>query len=309
MTETPNSSAKADDSNTPPLELVDDVTGYVGSTRFGAIVADLLGRETPFSDETVRGWVRKGLLKVASTNGRGRLFNPAHAPAVAQNLPQPKHGGARRNAGRKKKHGTTDGAPLSQEMKKAAEAREALDAIKQRIDDEHDPDPDKAVHVSELLGFTRDELRAILAVFGTGHHGLSPAKVGLLKDLVELQYKEKRLAVENGELVKKSEIIDAVRKSHAPVVEMLDQLPSSLTNELAPRVWITDVQVDRLLSMVYATLERLGVDPKHPEAIAMLDTLRAELRRPESLMATMRAIIGTAVDSARRGLVEESMSH
>lgn len=290
---------------TPKLTLADDLTGLVGPTRIAELVAEYQGRETPYSDQSVRNWVKKGYLKPAGSNKRGKLYNPAHVPAIAQNLPSPKHGGARRNAGRKKQVESTDNAPLTKEMKKAAEARDAAEAFLERIKNHEEPPPDEAVHVSELLGFTRQELRAILAMYGVREHSISPAKVDLLNKLLDLKFKDQRLEKENGELVEKSAMIDAIKDTHRPVVEMLSQLPATLLSELNPWVWLNQAAVNAVMSRVNAALSELGLDQSNETVRAMLDTLRADISRPPSLDATLRALIDRTVDHARRTLVDD----
>ena len=303
--------------------VADPAEGLVGPKTFGKLVAEKQGRTDehgackPYTSQSVTNWVNRGACSVAHEDQRGRFYNPAHAATVAENIPAPSRGGARRGSGRKAKHtqktasSRTQGdlktgseAPLAQEMDKAAKAKTAIEAFLQRVKDDEQVDPSDAVHVSELLNITRQEFRAVLAVYGTKEYGMSPAMMGVLDRWLDDRAKEMRFQREAGELIKKDDMIAAIHASQAPVVEMLSALPVKVTETIAPHCWVSESTTDSLIAMLYHMLGELGIDRKDPEVVATLDEIRTMLARPAPLEATLRTLIAGAVDGARTTLVQ-----
>ena len=303
--------------------VADPAEGLVGPKTFGKLVAEKQGRTDehgackPYTSQSVTNWVNRGACSVAHEDQRGRFYNPAHAATVAENIPAPSRGGARRGSGRKAKHtqktasSRTQGdlktgseAPLAQEMDKAAKAKTAIEAFLERVKDDEQVDPSDAVHVSELLNITRQEFRAVLAVYGTKEYGMSPAMMGVLDRWLDDRAKEMRFQREAGELIKKDDMIAAIHASQAPVVEMLSALPVKVTETIAPHCWVSESTTDSLIAMLYHMLGELGIDRKDPEVVATLDEIRTMLARPAPLEATLRTLIAGAVDGARTTLVQ-----
>ena len=312
--------------------VADPAEGLVGPKTFGKLVAEKQGRTDehgackPYTSQSVTNWVNRGACSVAHEDQRGRFYNPSHAATVAENIPAPTRGGARRGSGRKKtkagnKTGSKTGlkaglkaglkdnqagseAPLAQEMDKAAKAKTAIEAFLERVKDDEQVDPSDAVHVSELLNITRQEFRAVLAVYGTKEYGMSPAMMGVLDRWLDDRAKEMRFQREAGELIKKDDMIAAIHASQAPVVEMLSALPVKVTETIAPHCWVSESTTDSLIAMLYHMLGELGIDRKDPEVVATLDEIRTMLARPAPLEATLRTLIAGAVDGARTTLVQ-----
>lgn len=290
-----------------PLELVDDITNLVGATRLGELVATIQGRETPYSSETVRNWVKQSKATPVTSDGRGKLFDPAHAETIAENVGTASRGGKRRNSGRRKKHtddeSSPDNAPLAKEMKTADDGITAVQSFIDRVKNQETVEPAEAVHVSELLNITRTEMAAVIAAFGVKEYALSPAQMSVLQSWLDARIKAQKFDKESGDLVKKDTVVRAVRDSHGPVVELLESLPQTLTGSLSPHSWIKASDVDRLLSMVHSTIQGAGVEVRDPAIVAMLDELRASLARPASHEATVRAVVRTAIESLLTDLV------
>jgi len=301
---------------TPPpdesLRLADD-SGLVGPKVFGELVAREQGRvemvgddevTKPYSSQSVINWVKQGRCTPAATNGRGRLFDPAHAAVVAQNIPTPTRGGARRNSGRKKTNGDAEKPPLTKRMKEVQDGHDAVRAFQDRIANDEPLPSGEAMKISETLGWTEDEFTKAMAVFSVGPDGLSPTMMGVLDKWMSIRERKQKFDKESGRLVEKDIIAETVARANGPVVEMLETLPRRLTERLEPTSWVSEKAVDMLIGGLYAALNAAGVDTEQSMVSTALDQIRETLTRPAALDSTIRAVISGEIDGAKRGLIK-----
>jgi len=230
------------------------------------------------TDQTVRNWCEAGTLP-ASRDERGRWrIAPGEADnALARNRRASGHGGTRRGAGRPADHGRHDALGFRD--------AETVAAIGKR-----EESPPGALHASELLRFTREEIRAIVAV---GHRvGLGQAQFDLLKTWeatrkIQLDNDEKC-----GTLVKADDVADTWRST----LQMLNIQLEAIAARLAASVprWLPQTVRHEVIDLLTAA----RVDPDVITAVAGL------LEEPEGMSGRVRALVGAEIDAARRSMIE-----
>ena len=312
------------------LTLADD-SNLVGPKRFGELVAKEQGREKlvkgelvphPYTSQSVTNWCKDCRATPTKVDERGwKLFDPSHAAVVAQNIPQPTRGGVRSGSGRRKTKAASKAArantsdtetnadgtdeSLADRMRAIEQGHDAVEAWKTRIAGDEPLEPSEAMEISETLSWTEDEFRKAMAVFTVGPQGLSPAKMGVLDKWLSIRERQQKFNKEAGKLVELDTVGETIAQINAPVVEMLDALPRTLTESLAPRCWINEGVVDRIIGTLYGSLSDAGVDPDRGPIRDALDLIRSSLTRPLGLDAAIRAIVDQTVGSSQRTLIEE----
>jgi len=247
----------------------------------GAALETFVAEHTP-TDQTIRNYAREN--RVPSTRGpHGRfLFDPAIAvEAVRANRPERKHGGKRRNAGRKARTATPDRA-----FRQAADYRATIDRVTARAKD--GVRPLQALPAEALLNLTADELKIIL-----GHAdaaGIGQACLDRLETLLKIQALERKQAVENGRLLEADAALKAWSDAQRAARLRIDQLPARVADRVAQAAWVSPEAVDRLAK----ELAQAGVSG------GLIDRLRETLAPPAELHARVRAVIADEV----RGVCE-----
>lgn len=265
--------------------------GLVSTGELAALVARADGRqrglagpeleayvaEHKVSDQTIRNYIRRGVVKPAQTDGRRMLFDPDVAVgAVLANRPERRHGGRRRGSGRRKSTPQPAGA-----FRAAADYREAVDRIVARADE--GVRPVQALPAEALLNLTADELRALLA--HADPVGITPACLDRLETTLKIKALERKQAAEDGKLME----AEAARKAWAETLRgvktALDGLPARVSDRVAMAAWVSPETVDRLVADLHAA----GV------AGAVLDRVRETLAPPAELVARVRVLIADEV--------------
>ena len=273
----------------------------VRTTEYGRLLAEAQGRAKPFSDETVRNYVKKKKITPVERDDKGRmLFDPASAEEDAQRLPKPTRGGERAGAGRPSKE--TEPGPLELAAERNKNARETVERYQdeERRVDEGTLDPGDPMrsrtHLDELVGFSVQELEMLASseIVNSGSAELTPAKLSNFHNLLKARELKLKIAREEGRLVEVSVIERAWSAVLAMVRNDLERIPAAVAGPVAEAAWVPPETIDEVCSM----LHKDGVEDD------TVDCVRRLLTRPIELTARITSLIERSVETSRRAMAE-----
>lgn len=257
--------------------LIDTADGLLGAAAY----AERAG----VSEQTVRNWVRKGVIPAASR--RPLRIDPATADtALAAHRRANGHGGRRPGSGRPP--GTKNPAPARPDAPptpieaRAAVARRAAEGTT----------PADAVRLAEILNVTHDELVAL--VHFADEAGLTQQGLDRLKSIEDIRRRRRENMIAEGRLVDADAARAAMTDAHQRVKGRLEGLGRRVAAAVADIAWVAPETVDEIADLVRAA----GGDGDTERAARDL------LARPDDLAAAVAAAIENEVRAAMRAIAE-----
>ncbi|PCI07956.1 hypothetical protein COB72_09315 [bacterium] len=264
--------------------LVSGDDGMVGPTELGKLI-ELRTKEKAPTAQTIRNHAAKGTLTGTKDPDQGWRFS--RATAVDQwidNRKPPKHGGKRRGAG-KSKDATRPSQTLTGPVTDGYAARSAI-AARMALDDQGNlgPPPANAVLVTDVMMFTRAEVKALI-IFNCHDGLLTTNHLSKLEKFQDLKFKDQKLAEKNGELVKASDIADAWSVEQSRIVNQVLSVPAKIAGRLSTAAWPSD----ETTSAICKLLHEEGVESDTVTIIGQM------LAKPADLEGRFRMIIDAMV--------------
>lgn len=249
--------------------------------QLAELIAKKTGEEPP-TRQTIRNHRKDGKITTWKQVGKRYLFATEAVAEYLANAKRPKHGGKRKNAGRRKQAPP----PPSELTRDAADAA----AIRERIDERYDDNerPINGLTLDDVLRLTRPEL-TVLARVGLDAVGLTNTTIDRIGTIQRAQNEELKLAEKRGELVKVDRLTEAWSDSLQLILTELAALPKRAADSLSSIAWISDETVDSLCSL----LHREGTDAE------LIDDVRSMLGRPADHAIKVRALLDSHVEGVR----------
>lgn len=248
--------------------------------------------EKPVSSQTIANWAERGVVTVAETGEDGtRWFDldTAVDEAVA-NRPSPRHGGARRNAGRKPDEPAADPA-----IRAAADAGAARDTVRARHQEDANQRPPNAVPLAELANITLDELQRLIAFVGVDALGISQVGLERLEYLGKIKAQQRAEAEQAGRLVRAEDLQDRWNEALRRIARIIESTPARVIDALLPLAYPSPEQVDRMIRK----LKELGADK------AMLDAARDAVSVPPELSNRLLSVVRDEIRGTQQAIVDE----
>jgi len=249
------------------------------------------GRRVDASDQTVRNWCKAGVIPARRDDrGQWRIDGDAADKALANNRRAHGRGGKRRGAGRKRDEKRRDGLGYGD--------AEVVAAIGRR-----EEPPPRAMHISQMLAFTEEEARSIIAI--GSRVALGPAHLDQLKTLEAIRKLKRENDAANGLLVE----ADQVRATWSETLRMLKMQLESVPARLAARI-TTGLEHSRVVETI-DLLKASGVDADIIEAVRRVITAPGDDVRAiaeDETRVVMLAMAGGEEREQERGSAGEQES-
>ena len=270
-------------SQRPPqaFTLIGD-DGTMGPSELAAAIERKTGHRP--TTQTIRNHASKGTISGQKHPKIGWRFTDLAIEQWVRNRPTPKHGGRRKNAGKRK----TDGLPSSTLTGIATRARDARQEIRAQLTPDDDgvlPEvPANAMRLIDVLRCTQEQVEAIVSI-RTPVELMDSVQIARLDEINKLQHSSLKLAKEKGELVEARTVSAAWLEEQTRIANLVLNMPKAVSGRLAAACWISDEHRHRICSMI----KEAGVDKD------IITALSHELARPPEMVGRIRAMLDDAL--------------